>query len=117
MRRRATSLVVLAGFFAVAAGGIIARAYPALAQQAPRKAVAVQPSISDPVYPAGFDAAMLARLVDGHLADARAARERLIGAKGKRTAANTLRPFDDAINATQLADGLTTIAAQLHRTA
>src|SRR6266540_4717627 len=49
-----------------------------------------QPLVSDPVYPAGFDAPMLVRLVDGHLADARAAVERLVAVRGPRTAANTL---------------------------
>ena len=45
--------------------------------------------VSDPVYPAGFDAAMLARLVDGHLADARAAVDRLVAAGQAHR-----RPFD-----------------------
>lgn len=73
-----------------------------------------QSPLSDPVYPAGLDAAMLARLVDGHLADARAAVERIVAVRGKRTAVNTLRPYDDAINATELAQGLTAIASQVH---
>lgn len=73
-----------------------------------------QPPISDPVYPAGLDPAMLARLVDGHLADARAAMERLVAVRGPRTPANTLRPFDDVNNDVKLAEGLTAIAAELH---
>ncbi len=115
MSRRATSLVVLTGFFAVAAGELIAHGRPAGAPEfSPAASVGAQPVTSQPVYPAGFDAAMLTRLVDKHLADARAAVDRLVGIRERRTAANTLRPFDDAINATQLAEGLAAIAAQLH---
>lgn len=73
-----------------------------------------QPLVSDPVYPAGLDAAMLARLVDGHLADARAAVEHLGSVRRERTAANTLRPFDDANNHVEIAKGLTAIATQVH---
>ena len=73
-----------------------------------------QSPLADPVYPAGLDAAMLARLVDAHLADARAAVERLVSVRGPRTAANTLRPLDDANNDVKRAEGLTAIAAELH---
>jgi thimet oligopeptidase len=73
-----------------------------------------QPLISGPVYPAGLDPAMLARLVDGHLAEARAAAERLAAVQGRRNAGNTLRPFDDANNALEIALGLTAIATQVH---
>jgi hypothetical protein len=75
---------------------------------------AAQSVVSDPVYPAGLDAPMLARPVDAHLADARAAVERLVAVQGPRTAANTLRPFDDASNHVKVAEGLTAIAAELH---
>ena len=115
MRRRATSLVVLTGFVALAAGELLAHRRPAGAPEFRPTAPAVAQTVtSQPVYPAGFDAAMLTRLVDKHLADARAAVDRLVGIRGRRTAANTLRAFDDAINATQLAEGLAAIAAQLH---
>jgi Zn-dependent oligopeptidase len=77
-------------------------------------AQAVAQSTSDPVYPAGLDAPMVARLVDARLAAARVAVERLVAVRARRTAANTLRPFDDAVNAIQLAQGLTAIAAQVH---
>jgi thimet oligopeptidase len=73
-----------------------------------------QPLNSDPVYPAGLDPGMLARLVDGHLAEARAAVERLAAIEGRRLAGNTLRPFDDANNALENALGLTAIATQVH---
>ena len=75
MSRRAASLVALTGFFAVAAGELIAHGRPAGAPESRPTAPAVaQPVTSQPVYPAGFDAAMLTRLVDKHLADARAVR-------------------------------------------
>lgn len=70
--------------------------------------------ISTPVYPRGLDASMVARLVDGHLADARAALDRLAAARGRPTAANTLRPFDEVSNQVGLAKGLTAIATQVH---
>ena len=73
-----------------------------------------QPPVSAPFYPAGLDAPMLARLVDGHLADANAALERVAAVRGRRTAANTLRPFDDANNALTQARGLAGIATQVH---
>jgi Zn-dependent oligopeptidase len=73
-----------------------------------------QHPVSDPVYPAGLDAPTLARLVDARLADARAAMERLVAVRARRTVANTLSPFDDAVNAVQIAEGLARIAAQLH---
>jgi thimet oligopeptidase len=57
---------------------------------------------------------MLARLVGGQLEAARTAVERLVVVHGRRTAANTLRPFDDAINAVDNAQGLLAIATQLH---
>ncbi len=75
---------------------------------------ATPPLVSDPVYPAGLDAAKLARLVDGYLAEARASVERLAAVRGRRTADNTLRPFDDANNALENAGGLATIATQVH---
>jgi thimet oligopeptidase len=75
---------------------------------------AAQTSTADPVYPAGLDTAMLTRLVDRHLAEARAAVERLAAVPGRRTAANTLRPFDDVNNAVENAQGPLAIATQLH---
>lgn len=71
-------------------------------------------SPSDPFYPAGLDAAMLARLVDAHLANARTSVDRLVAIRQQRTAANTLRPFDDANNEWELARGLAGIATQVH---
>ena len=93
MRRRATSLVVLIGCFGVAAGVLIAHARPAGAQQTARKATSAvaPPATSEPVYPAGFDAPMLTRLVDKHLADARAAVERLVGAAAELDMTITVR--------------------------
>jgi Zn-dependent oligopeptidase len=56
-----------------------------------------------------------ARLVDGHLADARAAVEHLAAVQGRRTVDNTIRPFDDANNAVEDASGLAAIATQILR--
>jgi thimet oligopeptidase len=77
-------------------------------------AAAAQVPASRPVYPAGLDAPMLERLVNGHLADGHAALERLAGVAGARTAANTLRPYDEARNHASLAGGLTSLAIHVH---
>jgi thimet oligopeptidase len=82
------------------------------AGQPPSAAVSQAPS--EPFYPADLDAAKLARLVDDHLAAARAAIERLVAVTGPRTADNTLRPFDDAYNRGSIATGLATIAVNVH---
>jgi thimet oligopeptidase len=84
-----------------------------LAALAPVRAVAQTP-ISEPFYPADLDAAKLSRLVDDHLAAARAAVERLVAVTGPRTAENTLRPFDDAYNRGGMANGLAAIAIHVH---
>jgi thimet oligopeptidase len=76
--------------------------------------VAAQSSVLDPVYPADLDAPKLARLVNDHLAAAQAAVGRLVAVTGERTAANTLRPFDDARNHEMLAQGLVEIAVNVH---
>lgn len=72
------------------------------------------PTASEPFYPAGLNPAMLASMVDGDLAEARAAADRLAAVKGRRTANNTLRPFDDANNAMDNATALAGIATQVH---
>lgn len=77
-------------------------------------AASAQAPDSRPIYPAGLDAPMLARLVDGHLADGRAAIERLAAVTGTRTAVNTLRPYDDAYNHVYLAGGLARLAIRVH---
>jgi thimet oligopeptidase len=69
---------------------------------------------SAPAYPADLDAPKLARLVDEHLAAARAAVQRLVTVEGPRTAANTLLPYDDARNRELLAEGLIAIAVYVH---
>jgi thimet oligopeptidase len=77
-------------------------------------AAAAQTLVSDPVYPADLDAPKLASLVDSHLAAAREAVERLVAVTGTRTAANTLRPLDDARNHGLIANGLAGIAVHVH---
>jgi thimet oligopeptidase len=79
----------------------------------PLAAIAQAP-VTEPFYPADLDAAKLARLVDEHLAAARASVERLVAVEGHRTADNTLRPFDDAYNRGGIAYGLATIAINVH---
>lgn len=86
----------------------------ALAVLSPARVALAQTPVSTPVYPADLDAPKLARFVDEHLADARAAVERLVAVTGPRTAANTLRPFDDAYNHGAIAEGLAGIAINLH---
>src|ERR1700747_1265306 len=51
----------------------------------------------------GDDPAALDRWVHGHLQRADAAVARLLAVKGTRTAANTLRPYDEAVNELVLA--------------
>jgi thimet oligopeptidase len=76
-------------------------------------ALAQSPS-SPPFYPPDLNAATLAGLVDARLTQARAALDRLVAARPPRTAANTLRPFDDANNEWEAARGLAGIATQVH---
>ena len=80
----------------------------------PAPTAVAQAPVTEPFYPADLDAAKLARLVDEHLAAARAAVERLVAVEGRRTAENTLRPFDDAYNRGVIAYGLATIAVNVH---
>ena len=77
-------------------------------------AASAQAPDSTPFYPPGLDAPMLRRLVDGHLAAGRAAIERLAAVTGTRTAANTLRPYDDAYNHAYLAGSLARLAINVH---
>src|SRR5687768_5864533 len=67
-----------------------------------------------PVYAGALDSARLARAVDGRLARARKAFESMLAARGARTPANTLRPWDDALNLIGEASGLTDIAVNVH---
>ncbi len=67
--------------------------------------VAAAPAPADPLHAwvAGNDPAKLERWVDGHLAAARASVDKLLAAKGARTVANTLQPYDEALNQLSLA--------------
>ncbi|HSK17735.1 MAG TPA: M3 family metallopeptidase, partial [Longimicrobiales bacterium] len=89
-------------------------AFTVLAALVQVPAARAQAPVTEPFYPADLDAAKLARLVDEHLAAARAAVERLVTVEGPRTADNTLRPFDDAYNRGGIAYGLATIAVNVH---
>jgi thimet oligopeptidase len=67
-----------------------------------------------PVYPAHFDAQVLARRVEHCLEAARAVLPRLREVRGRRNAANTLRPWDEVLNQLDLADGLVILAINVH---
>jgi hypothetical protein len=102
------------GILLVAVLLVVGTAPGPLVAQEPPPGAARAATVSDPFYPANLDAPMLARLVDDHLAAARAAVERLLAATAERTAANTLRPFDDARNHEMIADGLVSVAIHVH---
>ena len=85
-----------------------------IALLSPAPAAIAQAPVSEPFYPADLDAPTLARLVDEHLAAARAAVERLVAVTGPRTTANTLRPFDDAYDRSGIAMSLAAIAIHVH---
>jgi thimet oligopeptidase len=67
-----------------------------------------------PAYPGSIGGPQLARLVDRHLASARASLERMLTVTGRRTAPNTLRFWDDAASHTSLASGLVDLAINVH---
>jgi thimet oligopeptidase len=73
-----------------------------------------QQSTAAPLYPGPLDSARLARLVDARLAGARRSFEAMLAVQGKRTAANTLRPWDDAMNRAMDASGLADIAVNVY---
>src|SRR5215207_883990 len=77
--------------------GVLALA-PALELQAQRSTAA-------PLYPGHLGSARLARLVDARLASARRSFEAMLAVLGLRTPANTLRPWDDAVNHAMDASG------------
>jgi thimet oligopeptidase len=88
---------------------LLATAVPAGAATTPVSTVA------DPIHhwtvtrdPAGLD-----RAVDGRIAEAKAAVERMLKVRGKRTIANTLQPFDDAVMALGIAGSQAGLAAQV----
>jgi thimet oligopeptidase len=67
-----------------------------------------------PLYPGPLDSASLARLVDSHLQLARKAYDAMLASRGPRTAANTLRLWDEARNHATDADGLSKIAINVY---
>jgi thimet oligopeptidase len=81
---------------------------------APAILPAQQPSRQPPLYPGPIDSARLARLVDGNLAAARKSYDGMLAARGRRSAANTIRPWDAALNRASDAQGLADIALNLH---
>ncbi|MDC8760521.1 M3 family metallopeptidase [Janthinobacterium fluminis] len=77
----------------------------ALACAALPAAPALAAAPADPLHAwvAGDDTARLEKWVDGHLAAARVSIARLLAARGPRTVANTLQPYDEAQNQLSLA--------------
>ncbi len=75
---------------------------------------AQNPSRQEPLYSGPIDSANLARHVDVNLGAARKAYQGMLAVEGRRSAANTLRPWDDAINRTNDAQGLADIAVNLY---
>lgn len=74
------------------AGAIALIGAPALA--------ADKPAAADPLHAwmGGTDPAALETWVDGHLDAVKADVAKIVAVKGKRTVANTVRPYDDALN-------------------
>ena len=78
-----------------------------------------QPAVSDPASHAPFylgvnDSASLTAVVNGRLAAARRALERLTSATGRRTAAQTVRMYDDILVHIDSGRELASIVRQLH---
>jgi thimet oligopeptidase len=80
----------------------------------PTGAARAQDGPNPPAYPAHFDAQELTRRVDRWLEAARADLRRLLDVRGRRTAANTLRPWDEALNQVHLAERLVRLAIDVH---
>jgi len=80
----------------------------------PATLTAQQPSRQRPLYPGPIDSAGLARLVDGNLAAARKTYGGMLAVQGRRSAANTIRRWDDALTRASEAQGLAEIAVNIH---
>ncbi len=75
---------------------------------------AQQLSHQRPLYPGPVDSAGLARLVDGNLAAAQKAYDGMLAGRGRRSAANTIRQWDEALNRASDAQGIAEIAVNIH---
>jgi thimet oligopeptidase len=80
----------------------------------PSTVPAQQPSRQPPLYPGSIDSARLVRLVDGNLAAARKAYEGMLAVQGRRSAGNTIRRWDEALDRAGQAQGLAELALHLH---
>jgi len=67
-----------------------------------------------PLFAGQLDAVQLGRMVDSHLVSARRSFETMLSVQDERSASNTLRPWDDAMNAAMAASGLADIAVNVH---
>ena len=92
--------------FAAALGGVLLCLPLALPAQ--------QPTRQPPLYRGPIDSAGLARHVSGNLEAARKSFDGMLAVRGPRSAANTLRPWDDALNHTNDAQGLADIAVNFY---
>jgi thimet oligopeptidase len=80
----------------------------------PSSLLAQQPSRQPPLYPGPIDSTGLARLVDENLAAARKSYDGMLAVGGRRSAANTIRPWDEALERAGEAQGLAEIALNIH---
>ena len=83
-----------------------------LGSSAPPHATAQQ--TQPPLFPGKLDSVRLGRMVDSYLASARRSFETMLSVEGQRSASNTLRPWDDAMNAAMDASGLADIAVNVY---
>ena len=104
MSMRPSSWIVAALIALTAVGHVGAQAQPAVAD----------PASNAPFYLGVSDSASLTVMVNGRLAAARGALERLTSATGRRTAAQTVRMYDDILVHIDAARELASIVRQLH---
>ena len=104
MSMRLSSWIVAALIALTAVGHVGAQAQPAVAD----------PASNAPFYLGVSDSASLTVMVNGRLAAARGALERLTSATGRRTAAQTVRMYDDILVHIDAGRELASIVRQLH---
>ena len=120
--RRLTTFVFAAGLvLAVSAAGrtaISATTAPAAAKRSTPSAAAKRstaPKMVDaPFWTGRPTAATFARIQKQRLADAKLAIARVLAVKGKRTVANTLRPYDDAVLALDATTAQSSLISEVH---
>ena len=99
---------------AVIAAIVLLGVVPARVQE-PAPAAVPPPEAPDAPFTEGLsDAASLRTIIEGRLARARQSLDRLLAVKGPRTAANTLRPYDDMRAELDTADTEAELLAGVH---